>query len=175
MRTRFSARLDRPCGPPSLQYNGYRVFPGSKERPGRDAVPSPLLVPWSRKSRAIILLPLWAVRPVQSLSACTRVHFTFTFTSNLLRKIMLKNCENENFLNYSYHYRYILYRIWCTDKHTGKSIYTFTYLFIQSSFCVLGFYVAGKQTEFYRSCSHHIKGWAGLHYVVRLLQLKSVI
>jgi hypothetical protein len=35
-----------------------------------------LLVPWSIKSRAIPLLPLWAVRPVQSLSACTRVHFT---------------------------------------------------------------------------------------------------
>ena len=27
------------------------------ERPGRDADPSPLLVPWSRKSRAIYLLP----------------------------------------------------------------------------------------------------------------------
>ena len=40
--------------------------------------PHPLLVPWSRKGRAIPLLPLWAVRPVQSLSACTRVHFTFT-------------------------------------------------------------------------------------------------
>ena len=26
------------------------------------------------------LLLLWVVRPVQSLSACTRVHFTFTFT-----------------------------------------------------------------------------------------------
>ena len=33
---------------------------------------------WSWKSRAIRLVPLWAVRPVQSLSACTRVHFTFT-------------------------------------------------------------------------------------------------
>ena len=29
----------------------------------------------------IPLLPLWAVRPVQSLSACTTVHFTFTYTS----------------------------------------------------------------------------------------------
>ena len=28
-------------------------------------------MPWSRKSRAIALLHLWAVRPVQSLSACT--------------------------------------------------------------------------------------------------------
>ena len=34
----------------------------------------PLLVPWSRKRRAIPLLSLWAVRPAQSLSACTRVH-----------------------------------------------------------------------------------------------------
>ena len=39
--------------------------------------PHPLLVPWSWKSRAIPLLPLWAVQPVQSLSSCTRVHFTF--------------------------------------------------------------------------------------------------
>jgi hypothetical protein len=29
-------------------------------------------------SRAIPLLPLWFVRPVQRLSACTRVHFNFT-------------------------------------------------------------------------------------------------
>ena len=40
-----------------------------KERPGRDADPSPLLVPWSRTSRAIPLLPLWTIRPVQSLGA----------------------------------------------------------------------------------------------------------
>jgi hypothetical protein len=32
----------------------------------------PLLAPWSRKSRAIPLHPLWAVRSVKSLSACTR-------------------------------------------------------------------------------------------------------
>jgi len=44
--------------------------------------PHPLLVLWSRKGRAISLLPLWAVRPVQSLSACTRVHFTFTLPTS---------------------------------------------------------------------------------------------
>jgi len=50
----------------------------------RDATltPHPLLVPWSRKSRAIPLLPLWGVRPVQSLSACTTVHCTFYLTSD---------------------------------------------------------------------------------------------
>jgi hypothetical protein len=41
--------------------------------------PHHLLVPWSRKSRAIHLLPTWAVRPVQSLGACKRVHFTLPF------------------------------------------------------------------------------------------------
>jgi hypothetical protein len=39
---RFSAPVqDRPWGPPSLLYNWYRVFPRGKERPGRDADPSP--------------------------------------------------------------------------------------------------------------------------------------
>ena len=37
----FSARPDRPWGPPSLLYNGYRVFPGVKVRPGSAADHSP--------------------------------------------------------------------------------------------------------------------------------------
>jgi hypothetical protein len=36
----FRTRPDRPWGPPSLLYNGYRVFPGGKERPRRDVDPS---------------------------------------------------------------------------------------------------------------------------------------
>jgi len=54
---------------------GNGSFPGIKSDQGATLTPHPLLVPWSKKSRAIPLLPLWAVRPVQSLSACTRVHF----------------------------------------------------------------------------------------------------
>ena len=80
---------DRPWGPPSLLYNGYRVFPGVKSGRGVTLTPHPLLVPWSRKGRAIPLLPLWAIRPVQSLNACTRVHFTFFFNS-----VMLSVTEN---------------------------------------------------------------------------------
>ena len=38
---RFSARTDRPWGPPSLLYHGCRVFPGGKVRPGRDGDHSP--------------------------------------------------------------------------------------------------------------------------------------
>jgi len=37
----ISARPYRPWGPPSLLYNGYRVFPGGKVRPGRAAEHSP--------------------------------------------------------------------------------------------------------------------------------------
>jgi len=42
VEARFSAPVQTGPGcPPSLLYNGYRVFPGVKERPGRDADPSP--------------------------------------------------------------------------------------------------------------------------------------
>jgi len=39
--TRFSARPDRPWGPPSLLQNGYHVFPWVKVRPRRAADHSP--------------------------------------------------------------------------------------------------------------------------------------
>jgi len=62
---------------------GTGSFPVVKSGRGVTLTPQPLLEPWSRKSRAILLLPLWAVRFVQSLSACTSVHFTSTFTSRI--------------------------------------------------------------------------------------------
>ena len=36
----FRTCPDQPWSPPSLLYNGYRVFPEGKERPWRDADPS---------------------------------------------------------------------------------------------------------------------------------------
>jgi len=61
---------------------------------GVTLTPLSLLVPWSWKCRAIHLLPLWAARPVQSLSACTRAHFTF---SSLNEKCFRQSCiENRN-------------------------------------------------------------------------------
>ena len=44
----FRTCPDRPWGPPSLLYNGYRVFLGGKERQGRDADPLP-------SSRAVVI------------------------------------------------------------------------------------------------------------------------
>ena len=57
---RFSARPDQPWGPPSLLYNGYRVFPGVKYGWGMLLTTDPFLVLWSWKSRAIPLPTLWA-------------------------------------------------------------------------------------------------------------------
>jgi len=54
-------------------------FLGLKSGRGMTLTLHPLLVLWSRKIRSIPLLPVWAVRPVQSLSACAMVHFTFNF------------------------------------------------------------------------------------------------
>ena len=77
---RFSAPVQTVRGAhPASCTMGTGSFPRVKSGRGVTLTPHPLLVTWSWKSRAIPLLPLWAVRPVQSLSACTRVHFTFTF------------------------------------------------------------------------------------------------
>ena len=67
-----------PRAHPASCTMGTGSFPGVKSGRGMTLTPHPLLVPWSWKSRVIPLLPLWVVRPVQSLSACTRLHFTFT-------------------------------------------------------------------------------------------------
>ena len=66
-----------------------------KERPGRETDPSPPSSAVVRNSRAILLLPLWAVRPVQSLSACTRVHFTsFTFHASYRKQLAALNKQS---------------------------------------------------------------------------------
>jgi len=73
------------CTEPQCLYNGalylylYLYSPYGPYSLYRTSVPvqrctSPLPIP---------LLSLWTVRPVQNLSACTTVHFTFTYTSTL--------------------------------------------------------------------------------------------
>ena len=80
MRAGFSAPVQTgPGAHPASCKMSIGSFPGVKSGLGVTLTPHPLLVPWSRKSRAVPVLPLWAVRPVQNLSACTRVTFTFTF------------------------------------------------------------------------------------------------
>ena len=93
------ARFSEPVqtGPgthPASCTMGAGSFPGVKSGRVVTLTPHPLLVPWSRKGRAIPLLPLWDVRPVQSLGACTRVHFTFFLLFvNLQPKQVAESCK----------------------------------------------------------------------------------
>ena len=57
---RFSARPDRPWGPLSLFYNGYRVFPGGKVRPGRATDHSPPSSAEVLEEYSYTSTPLWA-------------------------------------------------------------------------------------------------------------------
>jgi hypothetical protein len=89
---------------------GTRSFPGVKSGRGVTLTPHPLLVPLVMKEWSYTSTPLWAVRPVQSLSACTRVTFTFTFTyflNGISPQDILYRCfslffhQNFNWLNIS--------------------------------------------------------------------------
>jgi len=61
----FRTCPDRSWGSPSLLYNGYWVFPVGKERPGRDADPSP-------PSRAAVMKEQsYTSTPPMGRTACT--------------------------------------------------------------------------------------------------------
>ena len=57
----FRTYPDRLRGPPSLLYNGYRVFPGGKGGRGVMLTTHPILVPRLRKSWAIPPLTPWVL------------------------------------------------------------------------------------------------------------------
>jgi len=92
IESRWGARFSAPVqtgleAHPASCTMGTGSFPRSKERPGRDVDPTLPSSAVSRNSGAIPLLPLRTERPVQSLSACTRVHFTF-FPFTLVRGLV---------------------------------------------------------------------------------------
>ena len=74
----FRTLLDRPWGPPSLLYNGYRIFPGGKSGRGVVLTTHPhLRCPGLKKGRAI---PLPTLRVLVAYTGRT-----FTFTGNATR------------------------------------------------------------------------------------------
>ena len=76
---RFSAPVQTgPGAQPASCTMGTGSFLEVKSGRGVTLTPHPVLVPWSWKGTALPLLPPWAVRPVQSRSACTRVHFYYS-------------------------------------------------------------------------------------------------
>ena len=68
----FRTRPDRPWCPPSLLYNGYRVFSASRPAEATRLPPTPSSAE-VQESRAIPLLHLWAY-------VAHRVNFTFTLS-----------------------------------------------------------------------------------------------
>jgi len=90
---RFSTPVQTGSGTQTASCTmGTGSFPGVKSGRGVTLTRHPLLVLWSRNSRATPLLPVWAVRPVHSLIACTRVHFThfISLSVEVLVYIILK-------------------------------------------------------------------------------------
>ena len=143
MGARFSAPVQAGPGVlPDSCTMGTGSFPGGKEWPGRDAYPSLPSSAVIRKGRAIPLLPLWTIRPVQSLSACTTVHFTFTYTSTPPMGCMActePQCLYNGAL-YLYLYLYSpygLYGLYRTSVPIQRC--TFTLTFVGFVHCVSGY------------------------------------
>ena len=105
---RFSAPVQTgPWVHPASCTMGNGYFPGVKSGRGVTLTPHPLLVPWSWNGRAIPLLPLWAVRPVQSLfnhlaacsfklrsDLCSRTHSSNTITVFTVPNTSVTNYHN---------------------------------------------------------------------------------
>jgi len=87
-----------PGAHPASCTMGTRSFPEVKSGQGVTLTSHPILGPWSRNISVIPLLPVWAIHPVQSISACTRVDFTFTFYLINLSK----NCKGTNLMKISF-------------------------------------------------------------------------
>ena len=126
----FRTCPDRPCGPPSFLYNGYRVFSGGKERSGRDADPSP---PSSavghERVEQYFYSPYGAVQPVQSLRTCTRgaVYLFLKVTTRV--QSVLAGCYGYNLANsptnrnkHQLAFPHLHYKPWFRNAYHGPRI-----------------------------------------------------
>jgi hypothetical protein len=84
----FRTCPDRPWSPPSPLYNGYRVFLGGKERPGRDADPS-------LSSSAVVMKEYsYTSNPIMGRTVSTEPHCLYKgalYLYLLLRKFLEPN------------------------------------------------------------------------------------
>ena len=80
---------DRPWGPPSLLYNGYRVFPRVKERPGRDADPSPPSSAVVKKEQSYTSTPPMGRRACTEPECLYVIHPSQSWSSSSSRCIQL--------------------------------------------------------------------------------------
>ena len=80
----FRTRPHRAWGPPSLLYNGYRVFPGGKERPRRDADPSPPSSAVAKKGYS------YTPTPPMGRTACTEPQCLYKGALLTVRTLIIK-------------------------------------------------------------------------------------
>jgi len=95
----FRTCPDRPWGPPSLLYNGYCVFPGGKERPGRDADPSLPSIAVGHERVELYLYspygPYGLYRASVPVQGCT-LPFTFTAKYSKVKIPFIRNKFNNS-------------------------------------------------------------------------------
>ena len=98
----------------------------------------------------ILLIPLWAVRPVKSLSACTMVHFTFTYTSTPLWAVRpvqsLSACTTVHF-NFTYTSTPLMDRTACTEPQCLYNGALYLYLYLYSPYGPYGLYRASVSVK----------------------------
>jgi len=107
IESRWGARFSAPAqtGPgahPASCTMRKRSFPGVKSGRGVTLTPHPLLVLWSRKGRAITLLPLWA------RTGCTEPQCLYSTAITLLPLWALTGCTEPQCLYKGALYRYLV-------------------------------------------------------------------
>jgi len=129
---RFSACTDRPWGPPSLLYNGYRVFPRVKRCRGMLLTTHPFLVQWSLKSRAIPLPDLWTTPGLErDHFICVSIHthtHTHTHVRTRTREWIVRNGRQSNAMNAQIWGKYKQLERWwelCVMWRPGQDIWNF--------------------------------------------------
>ena len=85
----FRTCPDWPQGPPSLLCNGYWVFPGGTEQPGRDADPSP------PSSAVVMKEQSYTSTPPMGRTACTEPQCLYKGTLYLLLQRILVEAKLE--------------------------------------------------------------------------------
>jgi hypothetical protein len=85
--------LSRPAvGPPSLQYNGYRVFPGGKVRPGRAADHSP-------PSSAVVMEENYtSTHPLGHTGPVTGLHYLYIYINESIICCCQERTSEKNFV-----------------------------------------------------------------------------
>ena len=124
---RFSTPVQTgPGAHPASCTMGTGSFPGVNSGRGVTLTPHHLLVPWSWKGRSIPLL-LWAVRPVQSLSALQGVRFPFLFHRVVIcsQRCLIPLDHRLKFCMYfsvhhEWHMAHVIFMTWSTWKITNR-------------------------------------------------------